>query len=763
MIRPLSVLSVGLSIAMSMAMLMSTAMGQLSGPPSPLQPSPQLSQKAGDAAVIAEKAQQAGHVRIIVTFSPPVAAADIRPDASNVDDVKAKVAGVQDALIARHFGSAADPAPGTGFARGISRFSLTSGFAVNVSQPELETLAADPDILTIQEDRLSPPTLLQSVPLIGMAAAYNAGATGAGQAVAILDTGVQATHEFLAGKVVAQACFSNSGGGGGGTSLCPNGTGTDLTANAANPNTPACLNGGTTLCEHGTNVAGIAAGATTLARQGEPPNGVAKNAAIVAVQVFTRFNTAAACSSTPPCISSYSSDEINALDLIFQNLTIGGKRIAAVNMSLGGGAFSGACDNDPLKPSIDRLRGAGVLTVVASGNEGSRTTISSPGCISSALTVGATDKADNVASYSNMSSGVDVLAPGGEGTGPCAYGGNNAWILGPIADPASNNTLACLVGTSMATPHVAGAVAAIRSACPNATADQIESALISTGKLVGDGRSGGVQTKPRVRVDLADSQACNPTAGTAIILPAILPYTRSGMIGTAVTAFGVILNAGTAAATACHLELPAGIPATFAYQTVDRNNQLTGTRNTPIDIPANGQQGFVFAITATQAINSLEIPIVFTCANTGPAQSINGVNTFIMSASATPTPDLIAQGLTPTLDSVVHIPGPSGTEIIAAATLDIGAAGTVNITIDDMGHNLPLSTKMCVTDSSGCITGLADGIRATFTPNTQLTFTVFVTAHGNIPFDPANSRLYIRLTDDSGVTRGATAVAVRTN
>lgn len=737
-----------------MAPWMSSAMGQAL---------PQLAQKAGDAAAISDRAQQAGYVRVIVMFSSPVAAADVRPDPAVIDDLKAKVAGVQDTIIARHFGSAADPAPGTGFVRGISRFSLTPGFAVNVSPAELDKLAADPDVLRIQEDTLSPPTLLQSVPLIGMAAAYAAGATGAGQAVAVLDTGVQANHEFLAGKVVAQACFSNSGGGGGGTSLCPNGTSSDFSANAANPNTPACLNGSTTLCEHGTHVAGIAAGATTVARQGEPSNGVAKSARILAVQVFTRFNTAASCPNGPPCITSFSSDEVSALDLIFQNLTIGGAKIASINMSLGSGAFSGTCDNNALKPSIDRLRSAGVLTVIASGNEGSKTTIASPGCISTALTVGATDKADNVASYSNMSSVVDVLAPGGESNGTCAFGANNPSILASVADPSSTNAFACLTGTSMATPHVAGAVAAIRSACPNATADQIESALVSTGKLVSDGRSGGTQTKPRVRVDLADGQACNTTAGTPIILPAILPYTRSGRIGTAVTAFGIILNAGTAKATACHLELPAGIPATFAYQTVDQNNHLIGTPNTPVDIPANGQQGFVFGITATQQINSLEIPIVFTCSNTGAAQSINGVNTFIMSASATPTPDLIAQGLTPTLDSVVHIPGPTGTEIIAAASLDIGAAGVVNITVDDMGHNLPLSIKMCVTNASGCTTGLGDSIRATFTPNTQLTFTIFVTAHGNIPFDPANSRLYIRLTDDAGVTRGATAVAVRTN
>ena len=65
----------------------------------------------------------------------------------------------------------------------------------------------------------------------------------------------------------------------------------------------------------------------------------------------------------------------------------------------------------------------------------------------------------------------------------------------------------------MATPHVAGAIAAVRSACPSATADAIENALKSTGTPITDTRPGGTQTKPRIRVDLAvQSLSCNPPA-----------------------------------------------------------------------------------------------------------------------------------------------------------------------------------------------------------------------------------------------------------
>jgi uncharacterized repeat protein (TIGR01451 family) len=68
----------------------------------------------------------------------------------------------------------------------------------------------------------------------------------------------------------------------------------------------------------------------------------------------------------------------------------------------------------------------------------------------------------------------------------------------------------------MATPHVAGAFAAIRTACPTATVDQILTALQNTGKPVQDTRAGGTQTKPRIQVDLALPQICTKSADLAI-------------------------------------------------------------------------------------------------------------------------------------------------------------------------------------------------------------------------------------------------------
>ena len=196
--------------------------------------------------------------------------------------------------------------------------------------------------------------------------------------------------------------------------------------------------------------------------------------------------------------------------------------MASVNMSLGGGSFTAACDSDTRMSPIDSLKSAGILTAIASGNNGFTSSISAPACISSAIAVGSSTKADVISSFSNMSNLVTVVAPGGFGGGTCAFGANNVDILGPVAvNGDSTTSYACLAGTSMAARHVAGAIAAIKSARPSATAAQIQNALVSTGLSITDTRAGGTVTKPRIRVDLASAAlASAPDAPTAVSVTA---------------------------------------------------------------------------------------------------------------------------------------------------------------------------------------------------------------------------------------------------
>ena len=332
-----AVIGLGLALAATMAV----AQAQTPGPPrlpgAAAAPSAALSQKAQELAKLAQAAEQQGYVSIIVEFAPPIPHSAMRPDRAVLEPLRAQVRSIQDAIIASHFGSSANPRPGQGFGRGIRRLDISPMFGVNVNAAELEALAADPRVLRIHENELMQPLLEQSVPLVGMAAAYSSGANGDRYAVAVIDTGVKADHPFLAGKVILEACFSKNGGSSSGTSTCPNGQPTQTGVGSASPTSAGCLNGSTNLCYHGTHVAGIATGTNSTHIAGAPPNGVAKSADIVAIQVFTNFNNS---------MSAYTTDIISGLNYIYSNLNNlpGGIKVAAVNMSLGGSLRSSACE-----------------------------------------------------------------------------------------------------------------------------------------------------------------------------------------------------------------------------------------------------------------------------------------------------------------------------------------------------------------------------------------------------------------------------------
>jgi len=297
-------------------------------------------------------------------------------------------------------------------------------------------------------------SLDKSVPQIGAPTAWAAGYDGKGVKIAVLDTGVDATHPDLKDQVIAAKNFSTS---------------PDATDKFG----------------HGTHVASIAAG--TGAKSNGKYKGVAPGAKLLNGKVLSD--------------DGYGDD----------SQIIAGMEWAAeqganvVNLSLGGGDTPAI---DPLEAEVNKLsEEKGILFAIAAGNEGDfgDQTIGSPGSAADALTVGAVDDKDVLASFSSRGPGLDgqikpdVTAPGVDITAAAAPGSVIDKEVGE--NPPGYLTIS---GTSMATPHVAGAAAILKQEHPDWGFAELKGAL--TGSTKGGKYTPFQQGSGRIQVDKAIKQ-----------------------------------------------------------------------------------------------------------------------------------------------------------------------------------------------------------------------------------------------------------------
>jgi subtilisin len=428
-----------------------------------------------------EKAQKKGTVSVIVKVR-----AAFRPEGqiSSAAEVLAQRTGIgeaQDQMLSwlRYVPSS------------LKRYKYIPSIAASVDATGLEQLQASSEALDISEDKPMRLALAESLPRIGAPRAWAGGFKGSNKTIAVLDSGVDKNHPWLAGKVVSEACYSTNNSAEMYSSLCPGGV-----AESTDPDSgvPCTVLGGAENCGHGTHIAGIAAGRA----------GVAYGANIISIKVMSRVDDSEACRGQAPCLLSKSSDMIKALNRVFELRAVYNYDIAAANISLAASdvsdLFPSHCDSvlAGMTEAINQLRSVNIATVVASGNDASPDAIMFPACISSAVSVGATSDGsdpnapnDTVPLFSNSASFLNLLAPGTLITSSVPGGG--------VAGGS---------GTSQAAAHVSGAWAMLKEKYPDATVDQVLSKLTSFGAPITDPRNG--VTKPRIQIDAALEVAAPP-------------------------------------------------------------------------------------------------------------------------------------------------------------------------------------------------------------------------------------------------------------
>jgi len=276
--------------------------------------------------------------------------------------------------------------------------------------------------------------------------------TGTGVRVAVIDTGYR-PHADLSGQILAGYDFITD------TAISNDGNGRDSDASDPGDWVAAGECGSGEAAEnsswHGTHVAGTIAAATN---NGTGVAGVAFGAKVVPVRVLGKCG-------------GYTSDIADGMIWASGGTVSGVPTIAAraqvINMSLGG---PGACDTTT-QNAINSARSRGTVIVVAAGNESQNASNSNPANCSGVIAVAATNRSGGRASYSNYGTIVDVAAPGGD-TGGAILSTLNSGTKAPGSD-----SYASYMGTSMATPHVAGVVALMLSKNPNLSPDDVESRL----------------------------------------------------------------------------------------------------------------------------------------------------------------------------------------------------------------------------------------------------------------------------------------------
>ncbi|MFI1359869.1 S8 family serine peptidase [Streptomyces sp. NPDC020898] len=557
-------------------------------------------------------------------------------------------------------------------------------------------------------------SLDRSVPQIGAPAAWQAGYDGTGVTVAVLDTGVDATHPDLAGRIKEAVNFTDA------------------------PDADDTVG-------HGTHVA------STVAGGGAKYKGVAPGASLLIGKV---------------CPDRSCSDSA-----ILAGMEWAAPRAQVVNMSLGGDDTPG---EDVLEQAVNTLtEETGALFVLAAGNDGSADgSVDSPSTADAALSVGAVDKQDVMASFSSRGPREDgaikpeITAPGVDIVAArAAHAGSDYVEVEPGYTSVS--------GTSMATPHVAGAAALLAGQHPGWRAAELKAALMASATATS---GANVNAQGAGRVDAArgvrQSVLASPTAlplGTQAApadddIPVVRTVTYRNEGADPVTLDfaakvtgpdGAVSPAGMFTVTPARATVPAGAATTVTVTADTRVQSGTGVfEGALVGADAAGGVSVRVPLTITKATptHKLTVKVVDRAGN--PAAdywtnifSLDGsVYRFVYDPSGSGTVSLPAGRYT--VDASVITPSDGSTTILARPTLTV--TGDSEIVLDAR-EGTPVSATLPRKDASLRLASV--GFRREFT--TGVGFGVRATA------DSFGKLFTAALGDDVGPGEGALVADVR--
>jgi serine protease len=273
--------------------------------------------------------------------------------------------------------------------------------------------------------------------------------------VAVIDTGILTNHPDFAGKLVGGYDFISD------ARTARDGNGRD--SNPADPGDNLGGNGS----YHGSHVAGTIAAATNNSLG---IAGVSWGAQILPIRVL---------GVNGGTLTDIIDGLLWSAGVSVSGIPANSNPAHVINMSLGGEYR--CLDAPAYQQAINQVRSRGKIVVVAAGNEDDDASLYSPASCDGVITVGATNHTGSRAWYSNYGSRIDLMGPGGDTS--LTYQGYTAGVLSLVYNESqSSYTYAYYQGTSMATPHVAGVIALMKSKKPSLSHDEALDVLSRTAR-----------------------------------------------------------------------------------------------------------------------------------------------------------------------------------------------------------------------------------------------------------------------------------------